>query len=198
MQKVLSSTTTAISEKRRLLAISALLASVSIVLHPPFLPAVPAPFAPFLFYGLWEIPLVIGLLLYGPKVGIAVTLVNFISLLVFFPGELITGPVYNLAAIYSMMLGIYLTRYLILKRDGVNILLTTGAGILSRVGIMTVVNALALPLAPPIGFSLGVEALPITLFLVAVFNGTVAAYSIPIAHKISTRVTLRVGNSRFT
>ncbi|MEE8114600.1 MAG: hypothetical protein V3T23_09615, partial [Nitrososphaerales archaeon] len=55
------------------------------------------------------------------------------------------------------------------------------------------VNGFALPLAPPIGFSLGVEALPFTLILVGIFNGSLAAYTIPIAHKIGTAVVVRIG-----
>lgn len=173
---------------------SALLAGVSIILHPPFLPlAVPAPYLPFLIYGLWEIPLVVGLFLYGLRVGMAVTLVNFITLVLFFPGELITGPIYNLTATYSMMFGIYLAHRGLGIRRGIKLWLTTGAGIASRVGIMTAVNGFALPLPPPIGFSLGVEALPSTLILVGIFNGSLAAYTIPIAHKIGTAVVARIG-----
>ncbi len=193
---ILSNLTLERISRSKLLALSALLAGVSIILHPPFLPlAIPAPYLPFLIYGLWEIPLVVGLFLYGLRVGMVVTLVNFVTLVIFFPGELITGPIYNLTATYSMMFGIYLAHRGLGVQHGIKQWLTAGAGIVSRVGIMTVVNGFALPLAPPIGFSLGVEALPSTLILVAIFNGSLAAYTIPIAHKISTSVIARIGRS---
>lgn len=195
LQELLSSKRAGIS-KRKLLAVSALLAGVSIILHPPFLPlAIPAPYLPFLIYGLWEIPLVVGLFLYGLRVGLAVTLVNFVTLVIFFPGELITGPIYNLTATYSMMLGIYLAHRGLRIQGRIKLWITTGAGIASRAVIMTVVNGFALTLAPPIGFSLGVEALPSTLILVAIFNGSLAAYTIPIAHQIGTSVVVRIGRS---
>ena len=69
---------------------------------------IPAPYATFLIYQIWEIPIVAAFLLYGPKVGVTVSIVNTLALLAIFQGELPTGPLYNLAAVLSMLLGIYL------------------------------------------------------------------------------------------
>lgn len=71
---------------------------------------IPAPYAPFLIYQIWEIPIVAAFLLYGPKVGIGVSFVNTLALLAIFQGELPTGPLYNLAAVLSMLLGIYMAQ----------------------------------------------------------------------------------------
>ncbi len=68
---------------------------------------IPAPYAPFLIYQIWEIPIVAAFLLYGPRVGIPISIINTGVLLAIFPGELPTGPFYNLAAVLSMLLGIY-------------------------------------------------------------------------------------------
>ncbi|MCX8153743.1 MAG: hypothetical protein N3E52_04845, partial [Candidatus Bathyarchaeota archaeon] len=68
---------------------------------------VPAPYAPFLIYGLWEIPIITVFLLINPTAGIMIALLNAAILFAFFPGALPTGPFYNLIAIFSMMLGIY-------------------------------------------------------------------------------------------
>jgi hypothetical protein len=69
---------------------------------------IPAPYAPFLIYQIWEIPIVAAFLLYGSKVGIVVSVVNTIALLAIFPGALITGPLYDLAAVLSMLFGVYI------------------------------------------------------------------------------------------
>ena len=71
---------------------------------------IPAPFAPFLIYQVWEIPIVAAFLLYGSKVGVAVSIVNTVALFAIFPGALPTGPLYDFAAVLSMLLGIYMIR----------------------------------------------------------------------------------------
>jgi len=68
---------------------------------------IPAPYATFLIYQIWEIPIVAAFLLYGPKVGVTVAVINTLALLLIFTGELPTGPLYNLAAVLSMLFGIY-------------------------------------------------------------------------------------------
>jgi len=69
---------------------------------------VPAPYAPFLIYQIWEIPIVAAFLLYGPRIGVTISVLNTLLLLGIFPGELPTGPFYNLAAILGMLFGIHL------------------------------------------------------------------------------------------
>jgi len=57
-----------------------------------------------------------------------------------------------------------------------------------RTVIMTVVNFIALPMPPPIGFSIPMEVMPTTLGLIAIFNSTTIMYSIPIAYWITKAV----------
>ena len=59
-----------------------------------------------------------------------------------------------------------------------------------RTVIMTVVNFIALPMPPPIGFSIPMEVMPTTLGLIAIFNSTTIMYSIPIAYWITKAVKL--------
>jgi len=70
---------------------------------------IPAPYAPFLIYQIWEIPIVGAFLLFGLKVGAAISIINTVLLLAIFPGVLPTGPLYNLAAVLSMLFGILIT-----------------------------------------------------------------------------------------
>ncbi len=70
---------------------------------------IPAPYAPFLIYQIWEIPIVAAFLLYGLKVGTAISIFNTALLLAVYPGVLPTGPLYNLAAVFSMLVGVFVT-----------------------------------------------------------------------------------------
>ena len=181
---------------RRSLTASILFPSIALVLHPPFLPlAIPAPYAPFLLYTIWEIPLYICLILFGPITAIISGIINFISLLVFFPGQLITGPIYNLIAIFGSYLGIILIKRRKqfvqdtndIKKDVMswNMAVIVLSPMILRTVIMTIVNFIALPMPPPIGFSIPLEAMPATLGLIAIFNSTTIIYSIPIAYVIA-------------
>jgi len=186
-----------ITLNRKSLTASILFSSIALVLHPPFLPlGIPAPYAPFLIYQIWEIPLFICLLLFGPTAAVISGIINFISLLVFFPGQLISGPIYNLIAIYSSYLGIILVKRTIIKNNKFdykisfkNIIMVTASSMILRTLIMTIVNYIALPRPPPIGFSIPMEAMPTTLGLIAIFNATTIIYSIPIAFSITKTIT---------
>ena len=185
---------------RKSLTASILFSSIALVLHPPFLPlAIPAPYAPFLFYTIWEIPLYICLFLFGPTTAIISGIINFISLLVFFPGQLISGPIYNLIAIFGSYTGIVLIKRRKFVQDtnntkndilSFNMLFIIASPMIFRTVIMTVVNFIALPMPPPIGFSIPMEVMPTTLGLIAIFNSTTIMYSIPIAYWITKAVKL--------
>ena len=71
-------------------------------------PKIPFPLYPFLYFQLWEIPIVIAFLMVGPKSGIIVSVINTLILLIVFPGALPTGPFYNFVAVLAMFVGIYL------------------------------------------------------------------------------------------
>lgn len=179
--------------KARLAATVAVFAALAVSLH--ILPIrVPAPYAPFLIYEIWEIPIVVAFLLFGPKVGLTVALVNYVGLQIGFPGALPTGPVYNLAAIMGMLSGLILAQKLFKTHTsfGVRVALGTGFGSFIRVGMMTVMNYLLLPMPYPVGFSLPAPAVLAVLPLVGLFNLTVVLYTVPIAHLVSKAVSLRM------
>ena len=155
---------------------------------------IPAPYAPFLFYQLWEIPIVAAFALYGPLMAIAISVLNTIVLLILFPGALPTGPLYNLAAVLAMLLGIYLAHLMMKKeplsqRFTVLNLLATGLGISFRVVVMTLVNWAFIRYPPPIGFSMPEEVILGILPLVALFNATLALYTIPIGYTLARAVS---------
>jgi riboflavin transporter FmnP len=168
-------------------------------------PKIPYPFAPFLFFQLWEIPIVVAFLLIGPKTGIAVSIINTLILFAVFPGDLPTGPIYNLVAVLAMMVGIYLPYRLAthgcktenlssyLRKHVVVITLSaTALGATIRVLVMTVVNYFALQQPYPIGFSLPEPATLAFLPLGGLFNAIIAVYTIPISIAITIAIASRI------
>ena len=160
---------------------------------------IPAPYAPFLIYQIWEIPIVASFLLFGPQIGAAVAALNTVMLLAVFPGALPTGPFYNLAAVLGMLLGVYIALRLVqrisLLRSEIGVVASvTGFGVLLRVGVMTLVNWLFLPYPPPVGYSLAQGPVIAVLPLIGVFNFTLALYTVPLGHflakvaELSTRI----------
>src|SRR4030066_1760360 len=91
------------------LATTIVFAALTVALNPAISGiGVPAPYAPFLIYGLWEIPIVAAFVLINPASGIMISLLNAVVLFAFFPGPLPSGPFYNLIAIFSTLLGVYI------------------------------------------------------------------------------------------
>jgi riboflavin transporter FmnP len=187
------------------LALTIVFAALAIALNPTFTYiSLQAPFAQGLIYQIWEIPIVIAFLIINPLTGIAVSLVNTAMLFAIFPGVLPTGPAYNLIATLSMQVGIFAAvavgkRFFCSKNPETNILssakwatVATAMGILTRVTFMSVVLYFALPQPAPIGFaSFGFNDIAVTIAYLpfaAIFNATLALYTIPIAWLIAQRV----------
>lgn len=178
------------------LASIAVFAAITIVLNLSPLKFA-APFAFYLFYQIWEIPIVAAFLLYGFKVGFSISIINTLVLLAVFPGASPTGPFYNLTAVLSMLLGLHLVHSFVgdrfTEKRGIAIAaIATAVGIFTRVGIMSIFNWVFLRFPPPFGFALGVEALPSELLVIGLFNATLALYTIPIGILIARAVSLNM------
>lgn len=176
----------------RLVSAIALFVALAVVLN--LTVSFPAPYAPFLNYEVWEVPIVLALLMYGLRTGVTVAILNTLSLEILNPGALPSGPFYNLLAILSMFLGILPGYSLSLRlRFGTmkRVTTATALGILSRVVAMTVVNAVVLPLPYPLGFSIPYGSLSSFLYLIAIFNGTITLYTVPLAYSIYRGILTR-------
>ncbi|HEX9262055.1 MAG TPA: hypothetical protein VF893_05955 [Candidatus Bathyarchaeia archaeon] len=174
------------------LAITIVFAALTVALNPAVSGiGVPAPYAPFLIYGLWEIPIVAAFVLISPASAIMISLLNAAVLFAFFPGPLPTGPLYNLIAIFSTLLGVYIAGRVFpqgvgQKREIVKIAAaSTVLGIIIRVAVMTVVNYVTLREGYPVGFGLPETGILAFLPLAALFNATLALYTIPIGEFIA-------------
>ncbi len=156
---------------------------------------VPAPYAGFLLYGVWEIPVLLALLLLGFRGGVAVAALNGLALEFVNPGSLPTGPLYNFVAEVAMFAGVVAAQRVAGgRRASILAGLATAAGAAARTGVMTVVNWLVLARPYPIGFgSFGVTQaeVPAYLVLIAVFNATVALYVVPASYGIRTAIRSR-------
>ena len=187
------------------LATTIVFAALTVALNPGIVPAtgVPAPYAPFLIYGLWEIPIVAAFILISPASGILISLLNAAVLFAFFPGSLPTGPFYNLIAIFSMIMGVYVGRRFFSSEPTQvpNVVKIAAAStilaIIIRVAVMTIVNYVTLPQDYPIGFGLPVSAV-LTLYLppIALFNATVVLYTVPIGEFIADVIKSRLRFNR--
>ena len=150
---------------------------------------IPAPYAPYLVYQIWEIPIVAAFLLFGATVGVLITMVNTLALFAFYPGALPTGPLYNLAAVLSTLLGIGLTKTLLRKHpathEAIVGTLYTASGVATRAVSMALVNYSFLRFPPPVGYGYVEEAVIAALPFVTIFNITLALYTIPIGYSLA-------------
>jgi riboflavin transporter len=178
-----------------------------------FVPKIPFPLLPFLLYNVWEIPIVVCFLVFGPKTGVTVAILNSFVLLVLTPQFLPTGPFYNLIAVLSMIIGVFvafkiytyrcpmenISSFLKTHKLGLSISMTT-LGIASRVAITTVANYFLISQPSPIGFGsffqfeglTGHAAVIAYLPFSILFNATLALYTIPIALVIAIAIVSTV------
>ncbi|HJX23557.1 MAG TPA: hypothetical protein VJ574_04000, partial [Candidatus Bathyarchaeia archaeon] len=94
------------------------------------------------------------------------------------------GPLYNLAAVLSMLFGIYLIQRFVAEhfrksRETMVTVASTIFGIVARVGIMSIVNWVCLPLSYPFGYNIPAVAVSAILPVIGFFNATLALYTIP-------------------
>jgi riboflavin transporter FmnP len=171
---------------------------------------IPTIYWPGFNYRVYEIPIVVAFLLFGPRIGISVTVLNVLGQMVFFPvpGGIVAYP-FGLIAILTMMFGVYLANALIKRRfpsesapgEGRIIVYLTVLGVAFRAAIMPfldfgVLYHFLLPVAVGRTFT---EAFMVGLLPgMFVFNATVPLYTIPIGYFVAKRVnkTLRLSNSQ--
>jgi hypothetical protein len=97
-----------------------------------------------------------------------------------------------MAAALSMLLGLGIAKTLIRRYSSASEPLTaaslTVSGVAVRTLVMALVNYVCLRFTPPIGYGLSEEFIIATIPLVAVFNATLALYTIPIGYSLARTV----------
>jgi riboflavin transporter FmnP len=187
----------------RAIAMTIALTGIAIVLNPA-ISGVGLPFPPIprLIYNLWEIVIIAAFLLMGFKSGISVAILNSVFLFAVYPGPY--NPFYlgNAVSASSMMVGIYIVDRLTRKNSqersfGVRrITLSTIMAMLLRVVVMAPIMFAILHygiLVPKVPDS---AIIVIVLPLQAVFNITIALYTVPFGFLLAKVVSrnLKVGN----
>jgi riboflavin transporter FmnP len=177
--------------------------ALTIALNPIRIPTI---YWPGFFYRLWEIPIVVAFLLFGPRIGIAIGTMNALSQIILFPlpAGILAYP-WGLVATLSMLAGLYFgQRILKLNRTKYNqdcsskpILVLTFFGIVFRACIMpfvdyAVYNSL-LPIALGRTFT---ETYVLALIPgIIIFNIIVPLYTIPVSYLVAKKIsgTLKFG-----
>jgi len=144
-----------------------------------------APYATFLIYDLWEIPIVICLFIFGLYAALTASAINAVVLILVNPGALASGPLYNLIAVVVSLFAIVLGHKLAFRAKFSNakeVTLSTGLAMVVRTGVMTVVNYALLPFPAPLGFSIPEGAVLALLPAIAFFNATLLLYTVPLGY----------------
>jgi len=178
------------------ISLVAIFAALAIILNPDVSRiSIPAPFAPFLPYQVWEIPIFVAFTLLGPKPGLFIALIGSIALLAFHPGVIAVG---GIMACVAMLGGFYLAYKLVTRnvpREKMpstrkTVIATTAGAVIFRTVVMAVQNYYMLPL-------MGVTyPLAVIIPLVALFNATEPLYVVPISYFIAKTINkhLKIGN----
>jgi len=179
------------------IAVTIAFATLTIVLNTIRIPAL---YWPGYYYRVYEIPMVVAFMLFGPKIGISVTVLNLLGQMVFFPVPAgFAGYPFGVIAVLTMMLGVYLANMLVKRRLRLKIVISgnkiivylTALGIAFRAAVMPLLDYsllyhFLLPIALGRTFT---EAYLIALVPgMFVFNITVALYTIPISYLIARKV----------
>ncbi len=187
----------------REIATTIIFTALTIVSNPIRIPTL---YWPGFFYRIWEIPIVVTFLLFGPKIGISVAALNVVAQIMLFPVSVgyLAYP-WGLVATLTMLLGVHLALGFIGRtsqektpRKRTAVLYITALGIAFRAGIMPFVDYAVyhslLPLA--LGHTIP-EAYVLGLMPgIVAFNLTVPLYTIPIGYLLAKKVStsLEIGN----
>ena len=189
----------------RAIAMTIVFAAITIVLNPAISGVgVPFPPLPSLIYNIWEIAIIAAFLLMGFKSGISIAILNSVFLFAVYPGP--SNSIFaigNTVAASSMMVGIYIADRVTRKNSQEEktfrirkIALSTILAMLLRVVVMAPIMFAILHygiLAPKISDSI---IITLVLPIQAVFNITIALYTIPVGFFVAKVVSrnLKVGN----
>jgi riboflavin transporter FmnP len=179
------------------IAITITFATLTIVLN---VIRIPAFYWPGYYYRIYEIPMVVAFMLFGARIGIAVTILNLFGQIFFFPVPVgFVGYPFGVLAVITMMLGVYLGNMLVRHRiksknfiaENSVILYLTAIGVAFRATIMPLLDYglfyhFLMPIA--LGRTFTEEYLIGLVPSMVIFNVTVPLYTIPISYVIARKV----------
>ncbi len=177
----------------------AVFSALAIVLSPGISRiSIPSPFLG-LPYEVWEIPIFVAFLMFGPRFGLFVAAVGSLTLVAFRPTFIAVSGV---LACFAMLTG-FLLAYKLVTRNGLTqntlassrktVMAITAGGIIFRVWVMAVQNYFVLPYV----YGLTQSALwGFYIPMVAAFNATEPLYVIPASYLLAKLIAsnLKIGN----
>lgn len=185
----------------RAIALTIVFSALAIALTPI---AIPAGFLLGYSYRFWEIPIVVAFLLFGPKIGIAVTVIRTIAeMTILLRPSGFVGPITALGGTLAMLLGVYLASWLLKrgfptaegKRFGVAaVTLFAALGALFRASIAPLVMYPVYRFFLPRAFT---DAEIVVLVPgIMLFAATLAIYTVIVGYLVARVISrnLRVGN----
>jgi riboflavin transporter FmnP len=183
-------------------AMCSLFAALAIVLY-----RVRIPVPSFQLY-FWEIPIVIALLLFGPKFGFSVAVVSVFSQAIVFPSSMgIVFPIWNLIAMSTSLAAIALVQWLIRNwnkgsesksRWPKPIVLLVLAALISREALMPFINYFMYKfMMPLVGLPQTDLAITTAITLSLIYDAILILYTVPSSYYIAKRVnmSLKMGNT---
>ena len=170
-------------------ALTIVLAGVSLVLNPRLSGLAIPSFFPGLWFYFWEIPILIALFLLGLKYAISIAFGNgFVLILFWGPG--FNNPLLNLLSALSTVFGVYFARKLIIRNyfneKGISrskeVIVCTAFTMLLRLAIMM----------PAVlfyaGFFILYEVIIMLIPFLIIYDIIIVAYTVPLAYLIEKRV----------
>lgn len=170
----------------KVLAMTIVFTSVTILLNPRFSGIAIPSFVPGLWFQIWEIPVFAAFLILGLKASVLIAVLNTIVLQAVSPGVPFNVPSANLLAVLATLLGIYLTQKTIIRKETKEdkdaklseLFVSTIIGSLCRLVTMLVYIYVLAVLA-------GTLQIVVPLFpFIAIYDTIVVLYSVPLAYAI--------------
>jgi riboflavin transporter FmnP len=189
--------------KTKEIAFVIIFAALTVVLDPV---RVPSGYLLFVFYRFSEIPIVAAFLLFGPKVGVSVAVINLAAETLLFPVGIATsiGRPFVLLLTLSMLFGIYIAGKFLKRRVPKNqnrgikaIICYTALGALTRTAFAPfVLYPLYRFLMPLVWQSFSDAQVMAMMPFLMLYAFTLPLYTIPIGYMIARTISrnLKVGN----
>ena len=155
-------------------------------------PKIPVPYMPSLLYYLWEIPIVTAFVLCGVKVGFFTALTSVLVPFAVSKENPTPNLFYCSAATIGMLLGVGITKFYAskhsLKGGLVQAFMLTFSGAILRTAIVMLVFLSFLGSSPPLGFSFSEPATTKTMMYRAVYDFSLALYTVPLGYIIAEAI----------
>ncbi len=171
----------------RIVASTAAIAPIAILLAAPGAPEISFPLLPFLKFELWEIPVYFAFYFFGFRTALLTEVVVY-AVIQTHPTTILFAPVYNLVAVLTTLVGLRLTAGIPKYSKPIGV----GASSALRAAVMAGFNYVFIQLPIPFGFSFPAKEVVPLLLPIAIFNVIVTIYSAGLALMVYDVVWKRI------